>query len=88
MDEQSARFLGSRDGLITAVIAVRREISQLVERRRLTPVRHVRRLARIDETLALLRRLESQFDTAHKECSKAYQDRQAVEIVSQYRHAR
>lgn len=85
MTDQDARLLGSRDGLITAVLVVRREIGQLVERRRLTSEYHVRKLAALDATLSLLRRLGRQFDEALRECSNAYKARQAVEIVSPYR---
>jgi len=86
-EHADARILGARDGLMTALIAVRREISAIVDRRSRTPARYVRRIARTDETLALLRRLERQFDEARTECDEAYRARQAVEIVSPHRHS-
>ena len=84
-DAQDTRLLGARDGLITALLAVRREIGPLVERRRRTSERHIHKLAEIDARLSILRRLERQFDEAHRECSEAYRARKSVEVVSPYR---
>ena len=85
--EADIRILGARDGLVTALLAVRRELGPLLEWRRLTPAWQIKKIARLDEKIALLRRLEKQFDTARTECSEAYRARQAVEIVSPYRRS-
>lgn len=85
VSEVDCRLLGARDGLVSAMLVVRREIGSLRARLGTMPRHWVRRRAKIEETLALLARVDADLDTRRKKCGVAWRERQSVEIVSGYR---
>lgn len=80
-----ARLLGHRDGVVTAMLAVRRRMGPVRETLRLTPTHHVKVLASAQRTLDMLQSLDDELDRRRRECREALRERQAVEIVSPHR---
>lgn len=79
------RLLGARDGIVSGMLVIRREIGMHRERLRLTPQRHVRKIAALEDTLAMLRRMDEELDRRRRECHDAWQARKDVEIVDSNR---
>lgn len=85
MTDADHRLLGARDGIVSGMLVIRRELGAHRERLRLTPIAHVRKRAAIEATITMLSRMDAELDHRRRECADAWAQRQAVEIVSQYR---
>lgn len=85
MDVTHARLLGARDGIVSGMLAVRRERGALLMRLRSVPAHHVRVRARLQEQIDLLTRIDGQLDLQRLECLDERNFRKSVEIVSPYR---
>ena len=81
------RLLGARDGLVSGMLVIRRELGRKRERLRMTPAHHVRRRAALQETIDMLTRMDTELDYRRKECQQAWNERMSVEIVSTDRPA-
>lgn len=84
-ERDDARLIGHRDGIVTAMLAVRRRIGPIKETLRRTPSHHVKILASAQHALDMLTKLDAELDQRRGETKQAMRDRQAVEIVSPYR---
>lgn len=84
-DAQSARMLGHRDGIVTAMLAVRRRMGPVRETLRLTPPHHVKVLASAQRVLNMLQGLDDELDRRRRETDGEKREREAVEIVSSLR---
>lgn len=86
-ERDAARLIGHRDGIVTAMLAVRRRMGPVRERLRLTPAHHVKVLASAQRVLDMLQSLDDELDRRRRETAEATRERQAVEIVSRDRPA-
>lgn len=84
-EAQNARLLGHRDGIVTAMLAVRRRMGPVREKLRLTPSHHVKILASAQRTLDMLRELDEELDRRRRETDGEKREREAVDIVSSLR---
>jgi hypothetical protein len=66
------RMLGTRDGLVHALIWVRNEIISIDGPYRKLDPRHTRKRAERDAVLRPLKALEARLAEAHKNCQAAY----------------
>lgn len=84
-EAHTARVLGHRDGIVTAMLAVRRRMGPLKETLRLTPPHHVKVLASAQHTLDMLQSIDDELDRRRRETDGEKREREAVEIVSPLR---
>lgn len=85
MSDDDARLLGHRDGVVTAMLVIRREIAARSEQLRMTPRHHVRKRAAMEDVLAMLRKMDGELDRRQRENRDAWRERQGIEIVSPHR---
>lgn len=62
-----ARVLGHRDGIVTAMLAVRRRMGPIKEALRLTPSHHVNVLAAAQRVLDMLQGIDNELDRRRRE---------------------
>lgn len=67
-----SRLLGHRDGIVTALLEVRKQISSIEYRYQHISPRHTRKIAKRDAMLQPLRELESILTTKHQQNQAAY----------------
>lgn len=84
-EAHTARVLGHRDGIVTAMLAVRRRMGPIKETLRLTPSHHVKVLASAQRVLDMLQGLDDELDRRRCETDCEKREREAVEIVSSLR---
>lgn len=85
IERNTARLLGHRDGVVTAMLAVRRRMGPIKETLRVTPAHHVKVLASAQRTLDMLQSLDEDLDRRRRESEPEKREREAVEIVSALR---
>lgn len=81
-EANDSRLLGARDGLVSAMLVIRRDLGGHRERLRLTPAHHVHKRAATEEIIAMLKRMDDELDRRRRECADAWRHRRDVEIVS------
>jgi hypothetical protein len=87
MAEADHRLLGARDGLVSGMLVIRREIGHIKTRLEWMPERWTKKRAPLLEALAMLQRMDAELDHRRRECSKAWHERMSIEIVSSNRPA-
>jgi hypothetical protein len=75
MSDESARLLGARDGLVSALLKVRGQINA-IDGRYAPPIHphHTRKRAQRDAVLRPLREVERQIERMRVDCVNAYAD--------------
>jgi hypothetical protein len=81
----SDRLLGARDGIVSAMIVIRREIGKQNSRLRCISIKNTRQRSQIEAIVDLLLRLDAELDQRRSESATAWRERQDVEIVSSLR---
>jgi len=87
MSDADHRLLGARDGLVSGMLVIRRELGRMRERLRMMPAHHVRKRAALQSIIDMLARMDGELDHRRKECQQAWNERMSVEIVSTNRPA-
>lgn len=82
-----ARLLGARDGLVSGMLMLRREIGSVKNRLQGMPDHWTKKRASLLEILTMLQRMDAELDRHRHACAKAYRERQDVDIVSSNRPA-
>lgn len=79
------RILGARDGIVSGMLVIRRQIGALKSRRDYMPKHWTAKRARLNGVIEMLEHMDAELDCRRKECADAWRERQAVEIVSSLR---
>lgn len=82
MSDADHRLLGARDGLVSGMLVIRRELGHKREQLRMTPSHHVRKRAALQSIVDMLTRMDAELDCRRRECQQAWRERMSVEIVS------
>lgn len=85
-DEGDLRILGSRDGLVHALIKVRQHIGAIDNQYNKIDPRHVRKRAARDAVTHPLKEVAQYLDQAQKDCQAAYKKSCGPKPPVDYRH--